>query len=540
MLHDISKNNYYSREGKELTGFYPYSQQSITKSISIPNWEKWEKVRLSSGDIATDSVAVPWANSLVSSNIPYHIRHDIKAENGWMLIKYTVNGNWGSNNNYMFFYNKYTGILKVFYYLSNGAIQSNKGMWHLHINIPQKLFAFSNLLADPINGLYQTQDIYCTNITSTEEKGFVQGWNCFQVELAYDPSFTHGELTVNPISRTESGIKLNGSFGSSSKGTIVSTTTTNPVDKITQGIAKATGDKALSFLQEEAKKNKFATKVLERAGDLIVGGVSSVVKGGINLLFHSFIARFNKEKTQNYDLQFTTNGTTELQGSIITEVTGGIVPTNLDLSKESLGIRLGVWNLNEQPIIYFDPTAKLLSWGSYQPTIYHLWHMKGNNLEGTRTQYQYIINPDIINDLKSNECNLKLYSVSPEPIEASAYPQGNLACKFPTITEGQGDIIYENYREITTYYSKLEVIVQRREPKDPNSIPRILFLPKNNVGISNNSLVKATATLCVNNSVNDTVVITKTFVPKLEWDPILYEQYRIFSDDPFEIQRVIY
>lgn len=95
-------------------GIYPYSLLAKTRSATIPNWEKWQKVRLSSGVIGQDSVAVPWANTIVSSNIPAQVRRDIKAENGWMLLKYTVNGNWGNNNNYMFFYNRYTGVLKVF------------------------------------------------------------------------------------------------------------------------------------------------------------------------------------------------------------------------------------------------------------------------------------------------------------------------------------------------------------------------------------------------------------------------------------------
>lgn len=528
---------------EDLDGTYPYSQQCVTRGISVPNWESWEKVRLSSGAIATDSVAVPWAKSIVSSNIPSQVRRDIKAENGWMLLKYTVNGNWGANNNYMFFYNKYTGVLKVFYYLSNGAVQSNYGIWHLHINVPQKLFAFTQAIADPINGLYQTQDIYCTNITSTDAKGFVQGWNCFQVELAYDPQFLNGELTVNPVSRTSSDITLTGSYGSSSKGTLITTTTTNPTSGPINGLAKAAGDEALSFIKSEASNMKFAPKILNAAGSIISGGVSAIVKGGINLLFSSFIGRFNKEQSQNYDLQFTTNGTAEFAGTITTEVTGGLVPANLDLSKSALGIRLGVWNLTEQPTLFFDTTAKLLNTDCNKlPRIYHLWKMKGNNMEGIGYNHNYIINPDIYNSLKSRDCKFNYYSTNPYPIEAKSYPQGTIEdLGYKNMTSGSGSIVYENYQEITSFYGKFEVKLP--QPSNPygSEVPRILFLPNGNSGITHNILVKATTTLCVNNSVNDTIVITKTFVPKFEWDPSEYEiNKKLYGEYPFTIVKEVY
>lgn len=57
----------------------------------------------------------------------------------------------------------------------------------------------------------------------------------------------------------------------------------------------------------------------------------------------------------------------------------GLVPANLNLSKSALGITLGVWNLSEQPTIYFMTTAKLLSWGEYKPTIFHLGKCKEIN-----------------------------------------------------------------------------------------------------------------------------------------------------------------
>lgn len=86
-----------------------------------------------------------------------------------------------------------------------------------------------------------------------------------------------------------------------------------------------------------------------------------------------------------------------------------------------MGITLGVWNLSEQPTIYFMTTAKLLSWGEYKPTIFHLWKMQGDQLQGTNYKYDYIMNPDIIDYLSSYNCNLKCYSTNPLPEEVENY-----------------------------------------------------------------------------------------------------------------------
>lgn len=50
---------------------------------------------------------------------------DIKKEDGWVFLS-TPNKDIGSD--YLIFYNKYTGILKVFYYNQNSFL-SNNAVW---------------------------------------------------------------------------------------------------------------------------------------------------------------------------------------------------------------------------------------------------------------------------------------------------------------------------------------------------------------------------------------------------------------------------
>ena len=67
------------------------------------------------------------------------------------------------------------------------------------------------------------------------------GWNCFQVELAYDPDFTEGSLQIIPMSMTTSSIKLDGNLNSKTKGTVISTTTSNPLNGVVKGVASLVG-----------------------------------------------------------------------------------------------------------------------------------------------------------------------------------------------------------------------------------------------------------------------------------------------------------
>lgn len=530
---------------EDIDGIYPYSQQCATRAISVPNWESWEKVRLSSGVAETDSVAVPWAdNALVTTVIPTQIRKDIKKENGWMLIKYTVNGNWGKNNNYMFFYNKYTGILKVFYYLEN-TVGSSTGIWQLVIDVPQRLFAFTGNIADPIEGVYKRQELYCTNITTTGSSGFTYGWNCFQVELAYDPLFTSGTLTVNPVNRTNSQISLTGSYGSSSKGTFVTTTGSNSSD-IT-GLATAAGEDAYNFIMKEIENNKITITDSKNADNIVNETLSDIIRKGINQIFSSFTARHNNNPSEKYNIQFTTNGKAEMSGTITTETTGGLAPGSLNLSKSSLGVSLGVWNLEEQPIIYFGTTAKLLKWGQMQYPVYHLWRMDGSISDETSFSNKFILNPDITKDLNSYTCSANAFTYYNDslPIETTKYPHGSIARERGSlgIISASGKHLYEKCNIVTDFYKKFKVHFPNRNDQF-TSLPRILFLPKADIesingdlGVKYNMLVKVSAKLCVNNSVKDTVTITKTFVPQLEWNPTLYNQYKMFYEEPFTISQ---
>ena len=168
----------------ENDGEVAYPKRMKTRSQSIEqDWEKWETVALATGDV----VDVPWNKKSTSGAIPYDIRNDIEAKNGWDLIAHTVNGYGSFNKNYLIFHNKYTGILKVFYYMeASQAELQNTAIWKLVLETPSSNFVF----VDEYAGLSTQKDkreMYLSDLTNDDTRGFTLGWNCFQAELAYDP-----------------------------------------------------------------------------------------------------------------------------------------------------------------------------------------------------------------------------------------------------------------------------------------------------------------------------------------------------------------
>lgn len=230
-------------------------------------------------------VHTPWNKKITSGTIPYEIRTDILPSDGWDLIAHTVNGYGENGMNYLIFHNHYTGILKIFYYLEpNSSNLQNTAIWKLHFENPQSFLAFTSEYAC-LSSDKSVRDIYLSNITKDDSKGYTVGWNCFQVELAYDPDFSEGSLQIIPMSMTTSSIKFTGNFDSKTDGTIISTTTSNPLNGVVKGVASLVGAKAEDWVSDQVKKAKFGNKIIK----VLSSGANSLVTSGVGAALGSFI-----------------------------------------------------------------------------------------------------------------------------------------------------------------------------------------------------------------------------------------------------------
>ena len=267
-------------------------------------------------------VHTPWNKKITSGTIPYEIRTDILPSDGWDLIAHTVNGYGENGMNYLIFHNHYTGILKIFYYLEpNSSNLQNTAIWKLHFENPQSFLAFTSEYAR-LSSDKSVRDIYLSNITKDDSKGYTVGWNCFQVELAYDPDFSEGSLQIIPMSMTTSSIKFTGNFDSKTDGTIISTTTSNPLNGVVKGVASLVGAKAEDWVSDQVKKAKFGNKIIK----VLSSGANSLVTSGVGAALGSFIGVFSKTTQTTQTVQLNTVGSVELDGELKTLQTGLIVP----------------------------------------------------------------------------------------------------------------------------------------------------------------------------------------------------------------------
>ena len=520
----LNVQNLYS--AKEELIAYP-KNEVLTRAGSC-DWEKWTKVLLASGD----SVYVPWNKKMSGAAIPDEIRFDVNSKDGWELIAHTVNGFGERGLNYLVFHNVYTGILKVFYNLEpNQSNLQNTAIWKLHFEQPQSIWAFAGDIGK-ITSDKLTSDIYVSNITNDDSKGYTTGWNCFLTELAYDPDFTEGTLQIIPMSMTSSTFKIDGNIDSETKGVVITTTTTNPLNGVVKGTANLVGKSAEKWVAKQMQNGFFNSSFQSAAAS----SVGSIVKSGISSLLGKFVGAFDKNNQSTQAVNLSTESVVKLEGKIQTLQTGLIKPLSMSVSIKDVG-RLGVWGLTHSPRMLVDPFTHLERVDSDIPYwyIYEIFPV----LDLGEKQ-KVVVNPDLIDKIGKENVAIDIeHFVSSKTTSGCAfgitnsYTGGMYNHKLPTRFEYNnlysGLEIYELYVPIKD--SEGNVL----ENLDYEDVPYEIYIPTAPDGkegvypkfdCRTNSLLTFSVnlkTLC-----GDEISSVHTFVPHFEWDyKQFYEDYHL-------------
>lgn len=516
-------------------GVIAYPKKRVLRSKSLEqNWDDWTKVKLASGD----SVYVPWNNQYVATTIPIDIRQDVKSSKGWELIAHTVNGYGERGMNYLIFHNRYTGILKVFYYLeSTQSALQNTAIWKLHFEVPQSCLAFSETYAN-VSTKKNLADIYLGNITNDDSKGYTIGWNCFQTELAYDPDLTMGTLQIIPSSMTTSNIQVSGNMEAQTEGLIISATSSNVMDGTVKSAASFAGKKAEDWVEKSVTNGAF-----KQISSLIIKGAGSLVSSGISSLLGTFIGGFNKEQQTTQTVQLRTNGTVTLEGNIKTLQSGIITPLSLSISPQDIG-RLGVWCLTKKPILRLDPYARHVRQDAVDPSS-QLYGMSSPELY-LELEDRYVINPELLSYIDDYKIKGKVFWKGGEILLRDALKQGKNSSychtQSPVFSK---DCVYDN-----VYLPYLEVWAEIKF-KDKNGMivedfeayaPFEIYVPNNSKGepganpyfTFNSSYILSVSMELVTeqDGEKNTIVSNHTFIPDIEWDKDRYGDL-YYSTYPF-------
>ena len=476
------------------------------------DWENKTTITINSGA----KVNLPWA-ALGDANLPAYMVDDIKKCDGWEMILHTFDGVGVENDmNYMIFHNIRTGMLKVFYYLETMPQMNNNGIWELSFDQPKQLF---NATRDFTfhTGKDNSTHWTSTNMTLGNVKGFRKGWNGFQVMLTYDPSDTanNNVMRINAYNSNLADIDLFLNLKAYSEGAVITQTSNDKLGKLQKKLVTLVGDGAEKWINDKINKEK----------GLIAKGAKGLVKAGLNKLLSNFTGSYSKTGSQT-DIRITTTIADTITGDLSFPSTPYLQTFKAKISDELIGGKLGAWNLTERPIVYLDPRAGLV----YESTDDGRDIAKYRGFGSAKYVYTVSINPRLKPYvIQTNETVDFAYS------EYKDYPYNESECGTAgTLTLGNTDIHYDRPNKFQSKYSMHNI--RRKYGKCPPAICIEDEVVPNDVRYK----IKCAhfrLTLEIVTEIEgkrDTTVATRTFVPEISWDPIMYKSYKGYDFSKFD------
>lgn len=107
---------------------------SITNPDLITDWENQDIIYINrmQPNCQPTPVLAPWAENYSTESLSDEFCKNVKKENGWMMLFHTFEeAGFNENLSYMFLYNLFTGVMKVFYY-SESSVTAANFQWCLY------------------------------------------------------------------------------------------------------------------------------------------------------------------------------------------------------------------------------------------------------------------------------------------------------------------------------------------------------------------------------------------------------------------------
>ena len=379
-----------------------------------------------------------------------------------------------------------------------------------------------------------------TNLSNNGGK-FTGGWEMILFNVSYNPN-SSGVCTLN----ITSGAKLNFSVNlfadleSTSTGTITTYSQSNSAATLVNKLSNKLGDDAANALEK-----KFG---LNSSRGLLGSIISTVLDKGLNKIFKSFIARHNKTQKTVQDLQFTTHTTATITGTLSSDVSSTPYVGTFSLPADKAKL-LGNWNLRETPTVYIHPVGIMVATYPGYPTEYQYAFTASGNYK-----YDLVVHPELKKYIKSQ-------SVEITPVDYV----GSSATLIPgnkTVLSDRGSMTTNSTSGVAMPYTdgckelvninmdSNNRLVIREDPMratmiyygipndDPATISawpytKYVFAPQHKVYqrgefkyYKDYYRLKVTVTMTANFGGDDiTCVTTRTYIPKIEFDPTLVSWY---------------
>lgn len=302
------------------------SRVSISNPDLLDNWENVEIIVMNTiGNFNIQKkVTAPWGDG-VSTQLPEDFRKDIKREDGWKMLFHTFKEvGLDEKQNYICFYNMFTGYLKFFYYYE-GEQKSQGTQWYMRTSNGQnaKLFNLTDYIAKVDTAKCEHNSVLFSNITGDPTNGITPGWNGFEFEVPYCTDYRDIDFVIGAYDKNITHYDFTGKTESATIGTI--TSTTEKSSGISSTLASLGGKGAKSCIDNLAKKGTFGTKISGLVSSIPTAGYVSALTKGLNLIFGKTTI------TTTSDIKLTTTGSITMSGIGASEVTTGIPPLTFNL-----------------------------------------------------------------------------------------------------------------------------------------------------------------------------------------------------------------
>lgn len=541
-IHPVSQNQDWI--------VYPSSDSftPLTKSeLSFEtDWEDFNQYE-SNGRI----LDMPWSSDFTDANIPKEIAVDIKKEDGWKMLFHTLGGH-NISQLYMAFYNIRTGFMKVFYYAAIGE-SNNNAIWTLSFTSPQKWLNATNEVAIPIN-LGSLDTFTSSNTVQQQNKGLQIGWNCFLVPLSYNPEDNENQsIEISSLSSNITNVSLFGNDYSYSSGTIVTYGSNNPVSSLNSSVATVIGNTAENWVDDKIADGSLKKNSVDETKSLAGGIAATIVSFALDKALNRLTSSLSQKSSSANDLEFTTVGSLDLNGEFVFSSPNQAMSLRANFSKDAVG-SLGVWNLTEQPTIYIHPLADYVPRPSDGDVLTPNYLIRGI----TGIDYDIIINPDLKPYIKSQkaEATIVRYELSDNsklPAIPECYNEFGTAGIYDTIRTDAGFISPDSYNNDNLVYDSPDEFFKIFKDNfddytfcafttTKDNLYPVVYAPYY-IPYSDNDMIYINLrkrylriTLYLTTEINgkeETTISTRTFVPKIDWDPVLVEQYKNFMEEEY-------
>lgn len=357
------------------------------------------KVKDANGNDGYTLVNLPWNKGDKLTNLPEGFCDDLTPENGWEWVFNRCGCRSIANANFFAVYNKYTGILRFFYYLPSGFSTGNDHVWQVSMSdhyaqqVPWRYGVPLDRDIKDKSGLGQANDgaymFYTTPwVNYTSNDGFITpntGWWAFDVDVS---------LYRNEAFNENDNIRLQMRSWTTSHVTLGSTVA-GAIDGSIMQELKADA----SFIKSQHLNNS-TMGILGNVGKIggsIYSAVSNAMSGNTGDAFSAVleagktganIAGIKTESSKDIDgtiegtlsgsINLTMTGTIDTEGTISgsTPTVGIVSPTfyinAFDSQNTTFG--QGVWNLKRNPVVLITNIVRFFphnAWSIQVPTDYN-------------------------------------------------------------------------------------------------------------------------------------------------------------------------